>query len=276
MSVRQESPDRFRVDLGGLARRGWWSLAQLSSRPVRVDPYLVGQAVLAVMERCPDRDARGQRLAWNAYRVFLAREDLEPLRPLAARVIADVVELVQDRVDDLGAVVVGPPRVELLAAEGGDLPPGVAVVQVAFAPVAVAPEADAHATVRVGRYAPGAGPSTVRVAEPIEGRSLLLSWPGGTARIPVGARVVVGRPHAEPVGAFVPLVGVGPRVNKRQVFVEATDAGAVIGRLPSANPVQVNGRLLQKGGQLPAAALPAEISLSDGEVTLVLAWVEAA
>jgi hypothetical protein len=65
-------------------------------------------------------------------------------------------------------------------------------------------------------------------------------------------------------------------VNKRQVFVEATDAGAVIGRLPSANPVQVNGRLLQKGGQLPAAALPAEISLSDGEVTLVLAWVEAA
>ena len=44
--------------------------------------------------------------------------------------------------------------------------------------------------------------------------------------------------------------------------------------LSDANPVEVNGRLLQAGGQISIEDFPAQISLSSGELTLTLERIE--
>lgn len=268
-AVHRDSAGRFIVDLAAVDQR-WWR--RLLGRSGRVDGFAVARGVLHVMQRCPDRDARGSAMVWNRYRVYLAPVDFEALAPLIDRLERDLLELVQQRVDELGAHIVGPPELEIVANEGGDLAQGRAIIGVSFAPARPAPKADAGATVRVGRYAPTGGDRTTRVLEPVDVAedALLLSWPGGHARVGHGSRVVVGRAHAASVGPFVPLEGVTERINKRQLFVEATPDGAVIGRLTRANPVQVDGRLVQAGGQLMTDQLPVEISLSDGELLLRL------
>lgn len=173
-------------------------------------------------------------------------------------------------------MALGPPAVQLAAAAGAEQSPGRATIAVRYVLGAKPSVADAGATVRVGRYTSGGGAPTVRVGEPdaAEVSGLLLAWSGGTARVPLGRRVVVGRAHPGAVGAVVPLVGVDGRVNKRQLFVEADGEGALIGRLPAANPVHVEGRLLQPGGQLRVERLPLCIDLSCGAVELQLDRIE--
>ena len=72
----------------------------------------------------------------------------------------------------------------------------------------------------------------------------------------------------------MPLAGATSKINKRQLWVEADEDGALIGRLSDANPVEVNGRLLQAGGQISIEDFPAQISLSSGELTLTLERIE--
>ncbi|MEQ1568296.1 MAG: FhaA domain-containing protein [Myxococcota bacterium] len=245
--VVREQPDVFRVDLRVVGGGRLWPLTH---RGWRVDPHVVATAVLALMDACDDRDARGRLLVWNRYRLFLSQVDYDTLRPLLDRLRTDLFELMQERLDKLGAGVVGPLQLDVLVAEDAPQASGTALVQVAFqaaAPVLHAPDA----TVRAGRYADeGTTSTTLRVAEPTGPSVTTLVWAGGSAPLAQGVRLVVGRPHQGSAGAFVPLHGAGPTVNKRQALVEPTAEGAIVGRLLRANPVQVNGQLVAPGSEI--------------------------
>jgi hypothetical protein len=68
----------------------------------------------------------------------------------------------------------------------------------------------------------------------------------------------------------VALEGANSKINKRQLWIEASEDGALIGRISDANPVEVKGRLVQAGGQISIDAFPAEINLSNGEMKLTV------
>lgn len=268
--VVREGENAFRIDLGliGGGGRTWWPL---SRRPSRVDPHVVAKAVLGLMDLCVDRDARGRPLVWNRYRLFLSQTDYDVLRPLLDPLRHDLAELMQERLDAMGAGVVGPLQLDVLVAEDAPQPPGTAVIQVSFhaapPPAVIGPDA----TVRAGRYADDAGSGTThRVSEPSGTAVASLVWPGGSALLAEGVRFVIGRPHAGSSGAFVPLYGASNTVSKRHASIQPTAEGAVVGRLLRANPVQVNGRLIAAGSEIEITGFPIEISLSDGALIPVL------
>ena len=266
----EEAPELFRVDLATVGARGGW-LRQFANRRAQADPYALGRAVRAVMDRCTVRAVSGNRLLWNEYRIFLSQSDHDRLRPLAARMQRELAPALREEVRQLGCEMEGPLVIRLLVDEEQDLPVGTARIRVAFKPgAAAAAQDDDEITVRVGvaEAAPVADASTERLAEPVDAAVLQLRWSGGSAAVPMGRRVVVGRPHEGAQGFFVALAGAGHRVSRRHAWVEAAEQGATIGRLPDANPVQVNGRLIQPGGSLTVDALPVEISLSSGELTV--------
>lgn len=274
MSVTRRGEQSFEVDLSMMGRGGFFQ--RLWRRPVRVDPHAVAKAVFAVMDECRDRDVRGQRMMWNDYRIFLSQADFDQLAPLVGSLERDLAALLQQRFHESDATVVGGLRVDLMVSEGERLPAGRVVVQAAFVPYATdIKEAGAPGavTVRADRQAarrPAPEP-TRRVADPGAATigGLRVSWGQHDTAVGVGVRVVLGRPHPDASGSFVPLEGAPNEVNRRQLFIEAsTGGGAIVGRLSGANAVQVNGRLIQPGGQLAVAELPVEISLTDGALVL--------
>src|SRR5262249_3782975 len=96
-----------------------------------------------------------------------------------------------------------------------------------------------------------------------------LHWAGGTAKVALGAMVVVGRPHPEAPAHFIALVGAGNTVNKQHFWITASTSSARIGRFAKANPVHVNGQPIT-AGEDREVALPAEISLSRGDFVLTV------
>jgi hypothetical protein len=97
----------------------------------------------------------------------------------------------------------------------------------------------------------------------------MLQWAGGEARLDLGVTVVVGRPHPEAPANFVALTGAGAKVNKQQFWIALGTSGVRVGRLANANPVHVNGQPVTASQELEAA-LPAEISLSRGDLVLTV------
>jgi hypothetical protein len=268
--VVREGENAFRIDLAAISGggRSWWPIPK---KVVRVDPHTVAQAVLGLMDSCVDKDARGRPLVWNRYRLFLSQSDYDVLRPLLDPLRADLADMMQERLDAMGAGVVGPLQLDVLVAEDAPQTPGTAVVQVSFhaapPPVVIGP----NTTVRAGRYADEANSGTThRVSEPSGGAVASLVWPGGSALLAEGVRFVIGRPHVGASGAFVPLHGANATVSKRHACIQPSAAGAVVGRLLRANPVQVNGKLVAAGGEVEITGFPVEISLSDGALVTIL------
>ncbi len=96
-----------------------------------------------------------------------------------------------------------------------------------------------------------------------------VQWPGGEVRLNVGITMLVGRPHAEAPPNFIALAGAGAKVNKQQLWIALGTTGVRVGRFANANPVHVNGQAVAVGQDIEAP-LPAEISLSLGELVLTV------
>jgi hypothetical protein len=69
---------------------------------------------------------------------------------------------------------------------------------------------------------------------------------------------------------FVSLQGAGTKISRRHVWIEVQADGLKIGRPSDANPVQVDGQLITKGGEMYWKALPVTVSLSQGALELRL------
>jgi hypothetical protein len=267
--ITREKLTQFRVRFAELEGR----VLDRFRPPERVvDPYLVARAVVEVMRHASMRSAAGRLLAWNEYRVILAPGDLEPMRVLAAHVRRDIEAALAAEARRLGAELVGDLRVHLVADEGGELALGEAVIRADFVAAQAAPvAAGSDMTVRAdARSVAGEIRPPVHVADPAP--SCVVTWTGGHARVPAGVRTVLGRPHAAPPAAFVPLTGASTRVSKQQLWIEVGTAGVAIGRFEGANPVEVAGTLVEAGQEVHVATLPAQVSLSRGELVFLMSW----
>jgi hypothetical protein len=284
-AISKDGLDQFRVRFGELAktRRG---------DAVLIDPFLIAQAIAAVMRDCTVRSAAGRPIVWNDYRMILARADFELIRPLQAPLERDLRTVLAQEAQARKAELVGELRVTVVFDEGDELPAGQGVVRVAFVPAekqaaprtgemtmrldawAVAGEIDPARQARPGSLhfgakAPEPGSDTVHVADSVPGDACSIYWAGGRASIALGATVVVGRPHDGAPPQFVALTGAGSTVNKQHCSVVAGASTVRIGRFPKANPVHVNGVAVNAGEELEVP-LPAEVSLSRGDFVLTL------
>lgn len=267
--ITREKLNQFRIRFAELDRG---VLDRFRPAERVVDPYLVCRAVTEVMRQASMRSAAGRLLVWNEYRIILAPGDLEPLRALERRLRRELEAALAGEAQRLQAEVVGDVRVHLVADESGELRAGEAVVRADFATGERGAASDM--TVRVsgqtimGTIITGAAAgSTVEVPDRDQ---LVVAWPGGSARLTAGVRAVLGRPHAGAPAHFVPLTGASARISKQQLWILPDPDGAAIGRFPRANPVEVAGALLPSGQEMRVAELPVEISLSRGELLLVL------
>lgn len=271
--LRKIGPGRFRVDFGRLRHSGLfgWLRGLLRPTPVEVDPYLVGWAVREVMLRCPIRSARGQRLVWNEYKVFLSHHDYQILLPLERRLLSGLARVIRETLDHLEADTVGDTVVRILPNEEDDSPAAKSEIVAAFVEDAdLAPDRDGEKTVRVARRILPLKEDTQPMREPLVEGALKLRWEGGEALIPPQTKVRVGRPSAKPAERFVPLTGASRRISSFHMTLENAGDAVVIVRPVKANPVQVGGRLIQPGGKLRLSKLPVKISLSNGEMLLDL------
>jgi hypothetical protein len=280
----EQDPQKFHVDWQAVhAGINVWKRAE----KVILDPFLVARAVKGVMRQCTQQTATGKPLVWNDYAVFMDLVDWEQVKKLENTLTRDLGDVVEKALKKSKAEMVGPLNVRLLRDEGGTVRPGTAIIKVDFRPEEKleAPSASdlSEMTVRIGGLMQKSVTDLTQRVPDMEGlglqddtapEQLRLSWPGGTTTIRDGNRIVLGRPHPAPSMGFVPLSGASSKINKRQLWVEADEDGAVIGRLSDANPVEVNGRLLQAGGQISIEDFPAQISLSSGELTLTLERIE--
>jgi hypothetical protein len=276
ISRDEKDPETFLID---------WAAVHGGMNPwkrtekVVVDPFLVAKAVKSVMGLCPHQTANGKPLVWNEYKVFLDLGDWERIKKLESTLLRDMGAVVEKHLKKLKAEMVGGLTVRLLRDEGGTVRPGTAVIKVDFSEVDHSAVDASEMTVRVGGLvAKSLTDLTMRVPESFVGafvnpaaeEKLKVLWTGGEATIRAGSRIVLGRPHGATAPGFVALEGATSKINKRQLWIEASEQGALIGRISDANPVEVKGRLVQAGGQISIDAFPAEINLSNGEMKLTV------
>jgi len=264
-AIHKDGIDQFRVKFADLARvrRG---------EPVHVDPYLIAQAIGLVMRECNVRSALGKPIVWNEYRVILARRDFDAIRPLQVPLERDLKTVLAQEARNRQAELVGELRVTVVFDEADELAAAEGVVRVAFVPTEklVAPK-PGEMTMRLDSWAvsgeiavrPASSTDTV-IVDDQTAPGHAVYWAGGTAPLPLGATVVVGRPHPEAPAHFIGLAGAGAKVNKQHCWLAATQASVRIGRFAKANPVHVNGQPIAAGEDLEVA-LPAEVSLSRGD-----------
>ena len=270
----EHDPQTFHVDWSGLSSGlNPWRRA----RKVAVDPFLVAKAVKEVMRMCPHRTATGSPLVWNDYAVFLDLTDWTRIKKLEATLVRDLGGVVEKELAALKAEMVGPLNVRMVRDESGAVRDGGAIVKGDFteAEKLATPDPE-EMTVRVGRpVTPLIDPPTTRVREEsLDNGGLRVAWERGTANVPDGTRIVMGRPHQPSAAGFVALAGAGSKINKRHLWIEAGAGGVLIGRFSEANPVEVAGRLIQSGGQIAVDRFPVEVSLSNGEMNLTIHRVE--
>jgi hypothetical protein len=272
----EHDPQTFHVDWAALrAGRNPWR----RGRKVAVDPFLVAKAVKNVMRECPHKSATGSPLVWNDYAVFLDLTDWSRIKKLEGTLVRDLGGVVEKELAALKAEMVGPLNVRLVRDESGAVRDGGAIVKGDFTEAErLATPDPAEMTVRVGRSIaprPLIEPPTVRVrSESLNGGGLRVEWERGSANVPDGSRIVLGRPHQPPADGFVGLSGANAKINKKQLWIEAGAGGVIIGRFSEANPVEVAGRLIQSGGQIAVDRFPVDVSLSNGEMNLKIHRVE--
>lgn len=273
-AIHKEGLDQFRIRFGELARarRG---------EPVQIDPFLIARAIALVMRECTVRSAAGRPITWNQYRMILARRDFDQIRPLQGPLERDLKQVLAEEARTRQAELVGELRVTVVFDEADELPVGEGVVRVAFMPTErLAAPRPGEMTMRLDGWAvageiaaraPSGGADTVSV--PDAGAAVCaLRWAGGYAGLPAGATIVVGRPHPEAPAHFIALAGAGAKINKLHCWIavgtaSGRPASIRIGRFAKANPVHANGKPINAGEELEVA-LPAEISLSHGDLVL--------
>lgn len=273
--VEREGNELFRVSFQELARKIIRGLPRNAA--IAVDPYLLARAIAEVMAACTFRTAKGGRLLWNDYRIILARADFESVRSLQGPLERDLGEALAAEAAATGAELVGELRVSVVYDESNELRAGEGTVRVAFMPTERLPPArSGELTVRFDAahltglmQAVGSTQTVIVQDSEVAATGARLRWSGGEAALVTGATFTVGRSHPGAPSPFVALTGAGPKINKQHVTISVGPGVARIGRLPSANPVHVNGDALAAGDEI-SVGLPAEIVLSRGELTLTL------
>jgi len=276
----------FRVDLVKLSKelKGPWRGLLPSSEPLEVDPFLIGHAVRKVMLRCNTKDVHGRRLAWNEYKIFLSNQDRQNLKVLEDELKSGLDTLVRKTLSEMQAEMVGDPLVSILIDEANSVARGTAEISVDFVKnFQMKPIEQGELTVRLqhgvdlsslsaqGGAAGIPSPSVFSgVSQTPPPGAIRLCWDHHEVAIPAGQKVIVGRPHDGAPANFVGLEGANNRISSLHLAVENGATGVMISRPSKANPLEVDGRPVQRGGKRLVERLPAELKLSNGEMVLRL------
>lgn len=259
-----------RSALGALRGR----LASLLSKRERltVNPHLISLAVREVMGRCDMWVDAEHRLLWNEYKIFLAEEDYRRLEPLRRHLESRLTTVIEKAVRELRGEPLGDVATHLTIDEEQPVPVGHGYVEPSYRESHEArAEADpATMTVRVAPRGRRSAP-TARIEDTAAAAgALTVSWPGGTANVPAGGKLLFGRPHEGAPARFVALTGADRRVSRVHLAIENGRDRTIVTRQPNANPVSVSGKSLQPGGPLDVRQLPATVSLAAGALELTL------
>ncbi|MDQ3339579.1 MAG: DUF3662 domain-containing protein [Myxococcota bacterium] len=266
-----EALDQYRVRFVELARakRG---------QPIQIDPFLIAQAIAGVMRECTVRSATGRPIVWNEYRLILSRRDFDLIRPLQTILERDLKHILAQEAKARAAELVGELRITVVFDEADELPLSEGVVRVAFVPTAqLAAPRFGEMTMRLDSFAvsgeiaarAASSPTDTVIVDDSTQTTHALRWSGGVAHFSAGTTIVVGRPHPEAPSRFISLIGAGTKVNKQHFWIAATPSAVRVGRFAKANPVHVNGQSIG-GGEEVEVALPAEISLSHGDLVITV------
>jgi hypothetical protein len=257
MKIRADGTNQFRIDFKG----------------TQIDPFGIAQAIAQTMRECKVRSAAGHPLVWNEYRMILAQADYEAIRPLQGPLERDLRKVLADEARTRKAELVGEMRVTVVPDEADELAAGGGVVRVAFVPTdKLQSPRSGELTMRFDGFAVSgeiaAKPTDTVIVADTSTSACTLRWGGsGEARLVAGATMIAGRPHPDAPPHFIALAGAGSTVNKQHFWIAATAKSIRVGRYAKANPVHVNGQLVEAGAELEVA-LPAEISLSRGDLVI--------
>lgn len=266
-TLKRIGADRFLAEFATFSRPGKASLTRMfrSPDPVVVDGELIAQALLLCMDACPFRSPTGAPQPWNEYRVFLARPDLDLLRPIEANLHEELASVLYRDLVEKKAVPVGDVVIRLLPDDENSVEPGTAVLHPRHEPhAAPARTARGEITVRLDKPDTTAGGATQRH----EGVRLVTRT--GSIPLPEHQRVIVGRAFAGAPADHLALPGATDSVSRRHVILLLGAAGLDVTRHSDANPVSVNGKALVPG-ESTTVSLPAELTLAAEFVVQVSA-----
>ncbi len=269
-----EAPDRFRVNFAAVRRPGGWRRMFEPKAVVVVDAFAIGKAVNAAIALCPFKSATGVPQVWNEFRVFLARDDHDRLRPVEASLQKDLGPMLYEELVRLNAVTVGALVVRLLVDDGDEVDPGTGILHARHLPdTQVRTAGIGEITVRLDKLTPPAAlpgsPSAAGLGTLPVGACVLRA-PAGDVALRSGVRQVLGRAHPDAGADHVALPGAGARINRRQAALRIDGEDIEVSReAGDSNPVSVGGVALAPG-QAVTQRLPVEIGLSGGEMKVTV------
>ncbi|ANM30927.1 hypothetical protein ABI59_17110 [Acidobacteria bacterium Mor1] len=131
--VRRIGRDRFEVRFERLKRELLPLRKQIlmDRSMLQVDPQLILEAIRRVMPYCELHDGAGNRLVWNEFKVFLAREDHDEFAPMEPRLVAEADQVLDAYRKSLGAEAIGDLTLRLLVDDSDAVEGRVSVIQVA-------------------------------------------------------------------------------------------------------------------------------------------------
>jgi hypothetical protein len=273
------------VDLRSFSDQSW--LARMRGDPFPVDPFLISRVLTAGMSEASVRDAEGHRILANFLRLVLHPDDFEELMRVRVTLHRQIGPLLQRHATTSGAVLIDAPAATFVPDESGTLPRGHAALRPEIRETQRLPQdKPGEVTLRFTDSTPGpagtppsplpgpafAPPSAppARAGEPT-GRLL---WSGGRADLVAGTRYAFGRPHDGAPPRFIALEGAPIEVSRVQAWVELHGSEVRVGRA-GANPVRVQGRSIQPGGEITVSGARVEVLLGETfAVTIVSAGHE--
>lgn len=261
--LKRLSDGSFEVELRAFAEQTW--LERMRGAAFPVDPFLIARVLTAGMSEASARDAEGRKVLANFHRLVLNPDDFEELMRLRVTLHRQIGAVLRRHAEGTGAVLIDTPAATFVPDESGTLTRGRAVLRPEIRETGHLPgDRPGEVTLRFDAAPP---PTPVAAPAPAQGPAAArLRWTGGEASLVDGTRYAFGRPHDGAPPRFIALTGAPAEVSRVQAWVELTGPEVRIGR-SGANPVRVQGRPVQPGGEITVQGTRVEILL--GEAFLV-------
>lgn len=260
--LRRQADGTFEVDLRAFAQQSW--MERLRGAPFPIDPFLVGRVLVAGMSESLVRDAEGRKILANFHRLVMHPEDFEELMRLRVTLNRQIGGLLRRHAEGSKGVLIDAPAATFVPDESGTLARGRAVLRPEIRETGQLPgDRAGEVTLRFDdAQAAPQEPPPVAAQAAVTPPAAALVWSGGRAELVEGTRYAFGRPHDGAPPRFIALVGAPAEVSRVQAWVEVRAGEVRIGRT-GANPVRVQGRPVQPGGETTVQGDPVELLLGE-------------
>lgn len=289
MSAIQRGPDgRYDVDFDALSRRRhpWWNPSRwLPLGRAQVDPLLVVDASVGVLDAHEARGADGQLLVGSSWTLRLSTRDYHSIEPYIAGAVATIERRLAEAAQERGAEVdhVDFTIESVAGLERGrgrfvvETPPSMGRAVDRAGPAIDPSDPDTVVTIKDTRGAAERGrlPLTIhRPPKPLEAEAPVMARISCEGRVVgelrPGRRYTLGRRGGRG-SHFITLPTDSCEISRRHLRLEVKDGQVVVARL-EGNPVAVGRRQLGAGTEtsVDLGGGPVELNLTNGQLVLVV------